>query len=120
MNPSLPTRAYGSVTAYVMGFVGSLVCTLAAYAVAAGHLATGAAALAAAVAFALVQLVIQLVLFLHLGKRGNAMNRATFALALLLVCIVVAGALWIMTSLNARMMPSQEQMLEYMQSQTGL
>ncbi|HUY62660.1 MAG TPA: cytochrome C oxidase subunit IV family protein [Candidatus Paceibacterota bacterium] len=120
MNPPAPSRPDGTVASYVAGFVGSLLCTLAAYAVVAGHLAVGAVAIAAVVAFAVIQLGMQLFLFLHLGKRGNAMNRVTFALALIIVFIVVAGALWIMTTLNGRMVPSESQMLEYMQNQTGL
>ncbi|MGH7936401.1 MAG: cytochrome o ubiquinol oxidase subunit IV [Chthoniobacterales bacterium] len=70
-------------------------------------------------ALALVQLAVQVIFFLHLGRVGGAakLNLAVLALAATLVFIVVGGSLWIMTSLNSRMMPGPDQMMQYMQDQ---
>jgi cytochrome o ubiquinol oxidase operon protein cyoD len=113
-----------SVT-YITGYVLSLVCTIAAYVIAtnAGHfgfftLPTLAAAL---IALALAQLFIQFFFFFHFG-RGSASRERLFILlfTLLIVGILVSGSLWIMFTLNARMMPSTQQMEQYMNDQTGI
>ncbi len=105
---------------YVLGFLGSLVCTLAAYWLVAAHPVAHGTGLAALVALALVQLFIQLALFLHLGERGNKLNQLALALTLVIVGIVVVGSLWIMYNLNARMMPTPTRMLQYTQSQDSM
>jgi len=70
------------------------------------------------IALAVVQLAVQVYFFLHLGQGEAArLNAAMFALAAVLVAVVVGGSLWIMTSLNARMQMSPDQMMEYMQHQ---
>ena len=38
----------------------------------------------------------------------------------LVILILIAGSIWIMFSLNARMMPGTMQMEQYMQSQQGI
>lgn len=114
------THSENATTRYVLGFLGSLVCTFAAYwFVVAQPVAHGTIA-SAVIALALVQLFIQLALFLHLGDRSNSLNRLALTLTLIIVGIVVAGSLWIMFSLNARMMPGSAQMIQYTQGQDSM
>lgn len=123
MNTTRSTNAdtgRGTIASYTAGFLGSLACTLAAYALVTEHLATPSVTALGIVAFALIQLCAQLVLFLHLGRSGNVASRAAFAIALIIIFIVVAGSLWIMHNLSSRMMPSTSQMLQYMQNQDSM
>jgi cytochrome o ubiquinol oxidase operon protein cyoD len=70
---------------------------------------------------ALLQFVVQATLFLHLVGKGASRERLLiFGAAVVIVSILVIGSLWIMFTLNGRMMPSQMQMEQYMQSQSGL
>ena len=116
----MSTAEESSTARYVLGFLGSLVCTFAAYWLVVAHPVAHSLALSALVALALIQLFIQFALFLHLGDRGNQLNRLALALTLVIVGIVVAGSLWIMFNLNHRMMPSEAQMLQYTQSQDSM
>ena len=68
-------------------------------------------------ALAVVQLAVQIVFFLHVGRRSGALNLVVFGFAAVLVAIAVGGSLWIMTSLNARMSMSPDQMMQYMQTE---
>ncbi len=114
------SAAETSTARYVLGFLGSLVCTFAAYWFVVAHPVAHNLALGALVALALIQIFIQLALFLHLGDRGNQLNQLALALTLVIVGIVVTGSLWIMFNLNGRMMPSEAQMLQYTQSQDSM
>jgi len=114
-----------TITTYTTGYVLSITLTLLAFLPVAIHEWSRHAVFshgflyAAVIICALLQAAVQLTFFLHLGKRGNGMNRAAFAFAAVLVVIVVGGALWIMGNLNARMAATPEQMMQYMDSQSG-
>ncbi len=112
------TQTYpGSFWSYTTGFIGSLLCTFAAYELVSQHLLAPLSVLIAVIALAVLQLGIQLVFFLHLGRKAKGWNLIVLVFALIIVAIVVGGSLWIMMSLNTRMMPSTEQMDAYMNSQ---
>lgn len=113
-------------TTYSTGFVLALLLTLAAFGLVEAHILSGHTFLAhgiirvAIVALALIQLVVQLVCFLHLGRGSGArLNVAATGFALIFIAILVGGSLWIMASLNSRMVPSTDQMLQYMQDQSS-
>lgn len=116
-----------SLTIYVVGFVLSLLCTLAAFSVVWLHLTSGHSwpphtfIIPAILLLALLQCAVQLICFLHLTEGSDARER-TFSLgvAALVVFILVSGSLWIMTHLNARMMQDSGAMQQYMDSQSGL
>ncbi len=101
----------GSLVSYVVGFVSSLVLTLAAYLlvlrhVHSGHLWPSRHWLLAAgvVVLAIVQLVVQLVFFLHLSRESKPRwNLTVLLFAALVLLIVVFGSLWIMNNLNYHM-----------------
>ena len=114
-----------TAASYTTGYVLSIALTLLAFLPVAVHMWSQHAVFshaflyAAIVLCALLQAAVQLTFFLHLGKRGNGTNRAAFAFAAVLVVIVVGGALWIMSNLNSRMAATPEQMMQYMDSQSG-
>ncbi|HTR18493.1 MAG TPA: cytochrome o ubiquinol oxidase subunit IV [Candidatus Paceibacterota bacterium] len=113
-------HSHGIARAYVAGFVLSLALTLGAYVLVAQHALPQVRLVAAIVAAALVQFIVQVVCFLHLGRGSASRKRLViFGFAILVVGILVSGSLWIMFSLNLRMMPDASQMEQYMQSQGG-
>jgi len=114
-----PRDSRVSLRTYAAGFLLSLAFTALAYRTATHHLHTKEAALISIVLFACVQFAVQAVFFLHLG-RGSRQRLAVLGFAAVIVTILVAGSLWIMTSLNNRMMPSVDQMNQYMQGQQGI
>ena len=77
--------------AYVLGFAGSLLLTLAAYVLATNHV---------------------------LVNKGAALGLA--GLALVVVLILVSGSIWILWHLDARMMPSTQEMQAYVNDQPGI
>lgn len=92
--------------AYIIGFVLSVLFTLAAFGLNFFHEQTGhvfpthETILPILIALALLQLVVQLVFFLHLGhEKGPRWNLLTFLFAALVVGILVGGTLWIMQHL---------------------
>ncbi|WP_339109148.1 cytochrome o ubiquinol oxidase subunit IV [Thioclava sp. GXIMD4216] len=71
-----------------------------------------------------VQIIVHLVYFLHVNRSvEEGWTLAASVLAIIILCIVLAGSLWVMHNMNENMMPmpSQEQMLEMMnlQNQQG-
>jgi cytochrome o ubiquinol oxidase operon protein cyoD len=102
------TKAQPSVSAYVLGFVLSLVLTFGSYIAVTHHLFSRHVLLGTIVSLAVIQLVVQLVCFLHLGQEDKPKWRSiSFLFMLLVIGIVVIGSLWIMHSLQYNMMPKQ-------------
>ena len=65
---------------------------------------------------AIAQIGVHLVFFLHITTgRDNTNNVLALAFGMLIVILVIGGSLWIMTNLNANMMPSAELMNLQMQ-----
>ena len=86
---------------YIIGFVLSLLCTLAAFWLVGFVLLSREMKLSALVVLALAQLIIQLVCFLHLGRERKAhWNVVAFAFAVFVVAVLVGGTLWIMGNLR--------------------
>jgi len=110
-----------SIRNYAWGFLLSLLLTGAAYAFVAYSVHSGAQLMLFLGVFALAQFFIQLSCFLHLGENSASRERVGILAAFLVVVfILVAGSVWIMISLNGRMMPDTMQMEQYMQSQQGI
>lgn len=87
---------------YVLGFVLSVVLTLAAYYVVVWHLI---GALPVILALGFVQTLVQLVLFLHLGDEEKPrLNLTVFLFMLMVLVIIVVGSMWIMYHLNYNLM----------------
>lgn len=105
---------------YIFGFAWSLILTLTAYFWTTKHIMPASWLVYALCGLALVQCTVQLYFFLHIaaGTRPR-WKLISFWFMLLIVLIVVIGSIWIMHSLNNRMM-SPSTMDNYMQSQVGL
>jgi cytochrome o ubiquinol oxidase operon protein cyoD len=105
---------------YVVGFILSILITLAAYILVVKHLWPMQTLIYIVLGIAVVQLVVQLVFFLHIG-RGSKWKFITFVFAILVVLIVVVGTIWIMNNLNYNMMQmSPDQMELYMHQNEGI
>lgn len=110
-----------SVGAYVQGFVSCVVLTLAAYFSATEHWFGRNEIIGVVAGLAILQCIIQLIRFLHLDNEFKPRWKLlVFSVMLTVVLILVIGSLWIMDSLNYRMMESPSQTDKYLQSQDGL
>lgn len=113
------------IITYSVGFLSSIILTLAAYAIVVQNTIRGALsptliAILLAV-FASIQLTVQLIFFLHLTEEAKPRWKLmSFIFAFIILGIIVVGSLWIMFDLNSRMMMSPEEMTQYMNRQTGL
>lgn len=103
---------------YTIGFVLSLVLTMAAYYYVVLH-GSGTWLLAVLGVLALTQMTVQLVFFLHLGDEvGPRYRLASFLFMIGILVIVVGGSIWIMGHLNYNMMQmSPNQKTNYMMTQ---
>jgi cytochrome o ubiquinol oxidase operon protein cyoD len=105
-----------TLLSYLVGFVLSLLLTLAAYVSVVNHSSMGSMTMAVIAGLAVVQLMVQLLFFMHLGReRRPRFNLLIFMFMLVVVGIVVIGSLWIMRHLDYNMMP--EDMNHYMVQQ---
>lgn len=113
---------------YIVGFVSSILLTLAAFYFVQQGIDSDFATLSRRTiifliaGLALLQVLVQLIFFLHLDKeRGPRLNLIMFASMVLTVLILVVGSLWIMDNLNYNMnhnMNETEQH-EYMHENQG-
>lgn len=95
-----------TLNVYVFGFVACIVLTLIPFAAVMMPGAFEAMTVGLIVACAVAQLIIQLFCFLRLNydTEQAKLNVKSMALCLFTVFVVVLGSLWIMSSLNYRMM----------------
>lgn len=85
---------------YTIGFVLSVLLTVAPFYLVMNDMVSGWALTLTLVYFALLQLAVQLVFFLHISSGKDAKwNTMLLGFALLVVVIVVVGTLWIMDNL---------------------
>jgi cytochrome o ubiquinol oxidase operon protein cyoD len=100
------SASHGSIKSYAIGFILSLILTLASFGVVMTGLVQHSMRLDFIVALAVMQLLVQLVYFLHMGSAPDQRhNTAIFVCTALLIVIVVAGSLWVMHNANVNMMP---------------
>lgn len=125
-NQTVRQTAPASTASYVIGFVLSLALTLTAYLLVRTHInhhhlyPSDTFMVIMLPVLAVAQLFTQLVFFLHLGKGSKPRwNPLVLSFALIVVLILVIGSLWIMHNLNYRMMPSGDQVNQYLKNQNG-
>ncbi len=95
----------GSLKSYLTGFVLSLILTAIPFALVMRGALSAAAALAAIFSAGIVQILVHLHYFLHLDTSSAARwNLLALMFTLLILALFVGGTLWIMSSLNYRMM----------------
>lgn len=95
---------------YIVGFVSSILLTIAAFMVVNLHISTDHQTLSDQMVIgilmilAVIQLFVQLFFFLHLGKESKPrLNLMAFLFMTLVVGIIVLGSLWIMKNLDYNM-----------------
>jgi cytochrome o ubiquinol oxidase operon protein cyoD len=98
--------AKGLLKSYVIGFVLSVILTLAAYFVVTKQVFIGESLYFALAVFTIALLLVQVVFFLRLNARSEdaKWNMICFIFSLIIIGIVVTGSLWIMYNLNYFMM----------------
>jgi cytochrome o ubiquinol oxidase subunit IV len=105
-NSSKTDLEHGTYSSYIVGFIVSLVVTLAAYFLVVDRMLTGSSLVAAVIGLAALQLVVQLRFFLHVGKEATPRwNFFAFLITIVMLVALVWGSLWIMDNLNTRMIP---------------
>jgi len=104
---------------YVLGFVLSLILTMAAYVLVAGTELRGTPLYLSLGGLALVQMLVQLVYFLHVAEEARPRWRLlSLVFMTIILLIIVVGTLWIMHHLNYNMMEmSNEAKHDYMMEQ---
>lgn len=92
-----------------LGFVTSLLLTLAVYRIVVHHELRNSLLTVTILVFAILQALIQLFFFFHLGLESKPRwGMITFLFTVLVILIVVGGSMWIMSNLNYDLMPPME------------
>jgi cytochrome o ubiquinol oxidase subunit IV len=110
----------GTLRTYVTGYIFAVFLTLVAYELVEDHEFSKWTLALTIAGLAFVQFLVQVFFFLHLGRESKPRWKlAVFLFMLMVVGILVSGSLWIMYSLNYRMLMSPQQINTYMQDQDG-
>jgi cytochrome o ubiquinol oxidase operon protein cyoD len=97
------------VLGYVIGLGLALLFTAVSFFIAGTDLVWQPSIPVAIIVLAIAQMGIHLVFFLHITTGAeNANNVLALAFGLLIVLLVIGGSLWIMSHLNANMMPMDQ------------
>jgi cytochrome o ubiquinol oxidase operon protein cyoD len=108
------------LSAYINGFIGSLVLTIVSYLSVANHILSRNALIATIITLALVQFIIQLIFFLHVGvEKRPRWKFLVFSFMVLVVSMLVLGSLWIMNNLDYHTM-TDNQYRHYFKVEEGL
>jgi cytochrome o ubiquinol oxidase operon protein cyoD len=100
---------HGTLQAYIIGFILSLVFTFIPYYLVTNQTTTGTKLLAIILAFGVFQMMIQLLFFLHLGRKPRPHWQILFLGGTVFAVLVVTGGSLIITSnLHHNMMPSEQ------------
>ncbi len=93
------------LASYLIGFVLAVVLTVASFMVVIHHQFSSIDLYSAIAIFAVVILVVQSVFFLRLNASTtyDKWNLLAFGFTIFIICLVVAGSLWIMYNLNYNM-----------------
>jgi cytochrome o ubiquinol oxidase subunit IV len=99
-------ESIANVLSYTVGLGLAIVATIASFIVVQTNLLWPPGIPVGLVVLALAQIGVHLVFFLHLGTGAdNTNNILALAFGVLIVFLVIAGSIWIITHLNANMMP---------------
>ncbi len=97
---------HGTPQAYLIGFILSLLLTLASFSLVHFDVISGYALMGLLALLAVIQAIVQLLFFLHIGQEGPPKwDKLIFYFMVLVILIIVIGSLWIMYDLDARVMP---------------
>lgn len=91
----------------VLGFILSLILTLAAYRIVTHHHLSSFVLVSSVVVLGCIQALTQLVFYLHLGLESKPRwNIMMFWFTVLVIIVLVGGSLWIMKNLDYNLMPT--------------
>lgn len=97
---------HGTMRGCLIGYIASLILTLIAYFMVVGNWVAAFTTFMTIAALGCVQAIIQLIYFLHVGQEERPKwGLVVFLFMLMVLVIIVSGSLWIMHSLDSRMMP---------------
>lgn len=106
---------------YAIGFIGSLILTFCAYLLTVHHLLRPVVLIPVLMVLACFQFCVQVLNFLHVSGEPFSRERMIALVSTgIVMFILVLGSMWIMSNLDARMMPDSAQMETYMQRQQGI
>jgi len=92
---------------YAIGFVLSLILTAIPFWLVMGNVLPPETTRYVILGFAAVQVVVQMMYFLHLNSKSEGgWNMMATLLTIILLVIVLSGSIWVMTHMNANMMPA--------------
>ena len=95
----------GTLSSYLTGFILALILTAMPFALVMSGVLSPQATIAAILVAGIVQILVHLHYFLHLDTTSAARwNVAALIFTLLIMVLFVGGTLWIMWTLNYRMM----------------
>ncbi|WP_292043119.1 cytochrome o ubiquinol oxidase subunit IV [Massilia sp. UBA6681] len=96
-----------SMKDYAIGFVLSLVLTAIPFWLVMGNVLPPETTKYVIMGFAAVQFVVQMIYFLHMNSKSEGgWNMMALILTVVLLVIVLAGSIWVMSHMNANMMPA--------------
>jgi cytochrome o ubiquinol oxidase subunit IV len=103
---SIDTGAsHGSVRSYVVGFILSVVLTVAAFGVVTQQLMGPTESIIAIAVLAFIQILVHLVFFLHMNTSSSQRwNVVAFGFTVMVAVIVIGGTLWVLHNVGAHMM----------------
>ncbi len=92
---------------YAIGFVLSLILTAIPFWLVMGKVLPPETTRYVILGFAAVQVVVQMLYFLHMNSKAEGgWNMMALILTVILLVIVLSGSIWVMTHMNANMMPA--------------
>ena len=106
---------------YCLGYISCVLLTMFAYLIANLNYYHNWAIISGIGLLAFIQFIVQMIFFLHLSNsKKDRLKLYIFLSMAVIVMILVIGSVWIMNNLNARMMPSPNNVNKYIKSQDGL
>ena len=91
---------------YLVGFAIALGLSAASVAVTGGHVVWREALPVALIVLAIAQMGVHLVFFIHITSGPDSTNNVmALAFGVLIVLLLISGSLWIMSNLDANMLP---------------
>lgn len=98
---------HGTMEAYIIGFILSLIFTFFPYYLVSHRVIQGTPLLVTIVGFGVLQMLVQVLFFLHLGRgRGPSWQQIFFAGTIVTILVVVGGSIIITSNLHHNMLLS--------------
>jgi cytochrome o ubiquinol oxidase operon protein cyoD len=114
--PQVQSQAPSGLLIYTVGLLLAVILTATSFWAANTSLLWAPGVPLGLAVLAIAQIGVHLVFFLHITTGpDNTNNVLALAFGMLIVILVIGGSLWIMTNLNANMMPSADLMNLHMQ-----